>query len=97
MFGIGTFTRVARELRQDLTAAQERDPAARDIGRVEILPTYPGVHALLAHRVAHALNDAGVPFLPHALANVARTLTGSRSTRAARSARRSSSITARAS
>ena len=42
MFGIGTFTRVARELRQDLTAAQERDPAARDIGRVEILLTYPG-------------------------------------------------------
>jgi serine O-acetyltransferase len=76
VFGIGTFTRVARELRQDLTAAQERDPAARDIGRVEILLTYPGVHALLAHRVAHALNDAGVPFLPHALANVTRALTG---------------------
>jgi serine O-acetyltransferase len=76
VFGIGTLTRVARELRQDLTAAQERDPAARDIGRVEILLTYPGVHALLAHRVAHALNDAGVPFVPHALAGVARALTG---------------------
>ena len=36
MFGLGTFTRVARELREDLTAALERDPAARDIGRAEI-------------------------------------------------------------
>jgi serine O-acetyltransferase len=74
--GLGTFTRIARELRQDLTAAQERDPAARGIGRLEILLTYPGVHALLAHRVAHALHELGIPVVPHALANLSRTLTG---------------------
>ena len=39
MFGLGTLTRVARELRNDLTAAQERDPAARSLGRAEILLT----------------------------------------------------------
>ncbi len=39
MLGLGTFTRVARELRADLTAALERDPAARDVGRMEILLT----------------------------------------------------------
>jgi serine O-acetyltransferase len=76
MLGLGTFTRVARELRQDLTAAQDRDPAARDIGRLEILLTYGGVQALLAHRVAHALHDSGVPFVPHAVANASRVLTG---------------------
>jgi serine O-acetyltransferase len=76
MLGFGTLTRVARELRQDVTAAQERDPAARGIGRAEILFTYAGVHALLAHRVAHALQEAGVPFLPHALARASRSLTG---------------------
>jgi len=76
VLGLGTLTRIARELRQDLTAAQERDPAARSIGRAEILLTYPGVHALLAHRVAHALHEAGVPVVPHALANVSRTITG---------------------
>ena len=38
MIGVGTFARVARELREDLTAAQERDPAARSVGRVEIHP-----------------------------------------------------------
>ena len=76
MLGLSTFTRVARELREDLTAAQERDPAARGIGRVEILLTYPGVHALLAHRVAHALHEAGVPLAPRVLANVVRVTTG---------------------
>jgi serine O-acetyltransferase len=76
MLGLGTFTRVARELRQDLTAAQDRDPAARGIGRLEILLTYGGVQALLAHRVAHALHESGVPLVPHAVANVSRVLTG---------------------
>jgi serine O-acetyltransferase len=76
MFGIGTFTRVARELREDLTAALERDPAARDIGRIEIFLTYGGVQAVLNHRIAHALNDAGVPVAPHALAYLSRMVTG---------------------
>jgi serine O-acetyltransferase len=76
MFGLGTFTRVARELRQDLTAARERDPAARGIGRVEILLTYGGVQALLSHRVAHALHHGGVPLVPNMLANVSKVLTG---------------------
>jgi serine O-acetyltransferase len=76
MLGIGTLTRVARELRQDLTAAQDRDPAARGIGRAEILLTYGGVQALLVHRVAHALHDGGLPLVPHALANMSKVVTG---------------------
>ena len=76
MFGLGTLARVARELRQDLTAAQERDPAARGLGRLEILLTYGGVQALLAHRIAHATQEAGIPLLPHGLAYVSRITTG---------------------
>jgi serine O-acetyltransferase len=76
MFGLGTFTRVSRELREDLTAALERDPAARDVGRVEILLTYGGVQALLGHRIAHALHESGVPFAPRALAYASRAVTG---------------------
>ena len=34
------------------------------------------MQALLAHRVAHALHEAGVPMVPHALANASRVLTG---------------------
>ena len=76
MLGIGTLTRVARELRRDLTAAQDRDPAARDVGRWEILLTYGGVQALLAHRVAHALYESGMPLAPRAIAYASRLATG---------------------
>jgi serine O-acetyltransferase len=76
MFGLGTLARVTRELRQDLTAAQERDPAARDLGRLEILLTYGGVQALLAHRIAHATKEVGVPLVPFAIAYLSRVATG---------------------
>jgi serine O-acetyltransferase len=76
MLGLGTLARVARELREDLTAAQDRDPAARDVGRGEILLTYGGVQALLSHRVAHALHEGGMPLVPRFLANVTRVATG---------------------
>jgi serine O-acetyltransferase len=76
MLGLDTFARVAREVREDLTAAQERDPAARNVGRGEILLTYGGVQALLSHRISHAMYEAGVPLLPRALANITRVATG---------------------
>jgi serine O-acetyltransferase len=76
MLGLGTFARVARELRQDLTAAQERDPAARGLGRGEILFSYGGVQALLIHRIAHAAHEAGVPVFPLGLAYMGRITTG---------------------
>lgn len=39
--------------REDISCVFERDPAARNF--LEVFTTYPGVHALLAHRIAHAL------------------------------------------
>jgi len=42
-----------RLLREDVRCVFGRDPAARTAW--EVLTTYPGVHALIAHRVAHAL------------------------------------------
>jgi serine O-acetyltransferase len=76
MLGLGTLARVVKEISCDLTAAQERDPAARTLGRLDILLTYGGVQALLSHRVAHALHEAGIPLAPHALAYVSRAATG---------------------
>jgi serine O-acetyltransferase len=76
MFGLGTLARVAREIRCDVKAAHDRDPAARGVGSAEILIAWPGVHALLAHRVSHALYEAGVPLAPRTLATAVRTLTG---------------------
>jgi serine O-acetyltransferase len=76
MLGLGTLTRVARELRRDVSAAHERDPAARGVSSFEVLAAWPGVHALLSHRVAHVLHEAGVPVIPRALAMVTRSVTG---------------------
>jgi serine O-acetyltransferase len=76
MRGLRTITRVARELREDVTAARDRDPAARTVGTAEILLTYPGVHAILAHRISHVLHAAEVPIVPRLLSNAARIATG---------------------
>ena len=76
MLGLPTFARVAREVREDLAAALERDPAARSVSRAEMLLTYGGVQALLSHRISHALHEAGVPLLPRLLAYVTTAVTG---------------------
>lgn len=76
MLGVGALARVAREVSRDVRAAVDRDPAARGVGPLEILAVWPGVQALLAHRVAHAMSDAGVPLAPRALATATRAITG---------------------
>jgi serine O-acetyltransferase len=68
--------RVVREVREDLAAALARDPAARAVGRVEMLLTYGGVQALLSHRVSHALHEAGIPLVPRLLAYLTAAVTG---------------------
>jgi serine O-acetyltransferase len=76
MSGQGVIARTLSEIRFDLAAVRNRDPAARDVSALTILATWPGVHALLAHRVAHALERAGTPLLPRLIAAVARSITG---------------------
>jgi serine O-acetyltransferase len=76
MLGLGLIARTAAEIRRDVAAAHSRDPAARGVGFTEILATWPGVHAILAHRVAHAMHSAGVPMLPRTIAAAARSFTG---------------------
>jgi serine O-acetyltransferase len=76
MLGLGLIARTAAEIRSDVATARSRDPAAQDVGQLEILATWPGVHALLAHRVAHALQSAGVPLLPRMIAAFSRAVTG---------------------
>jgi serine O-acetyltransferase len=73
---MSTLRRVMREVREDLAAAQQRDPAARSVGRLEMLLTYRGVQALLSHRVNHALFVAGVPLLPRLFSYVTTAVTG---------------------
>jgi serine O-acetyltransferase len=61
-------------IRADLRAAVTRDPAAR--GRIDVVLSYPGFHALVAHRFIHALHCAGISLLPRFLSNIVRMVTG---------------------
>jgi serine O-acetyltransferase len=68
--------RLLKEIRADVKAARERDPAAQGVSSFEILTSWAGVQALLAHRAAHALLEAGVPLLPRTIAYLTRSVTG---------------------
>lgn len=61
-----------RTLRDDVRAIFINDPAARNTAEVLL---YPGLHAILAHRIAHALWRR-VPFVPRLISQLARFLTG---------------------
>lgn len=70
------FERLIGELKADIAAARDRDPAAQGVSSFEILTSWAGVQALLAHRVAHRLGAAGVPLAPRAIAYLSRAVTG---------------------
>jgi serine O-acetyltransferase len=72
----GAFAGVAKEVRRDVLAARDRDPSASGVSQLEILATWPGIHALLGYRFAHAAYEAGVPMLPRLISLVMRALTG---------------------
>jgi serine O-acetyltransferase len=76
VLGLGTLRKVVREVAADVATARERDPAARRAGTVEILSSWAGVQALLAHRIAHALHEAEVPLAPLAISYATRSVTG---------------------
>jgi len=61
-------------LREDIRCVMERDPAARNA--FEILTCYPGVHAVLIHRLNHWLWNHGLRWLARFLGMIARWLTG---------------------
>ncbi|MBM4416340.1 MAG: serine O-acetyltransferase [Chloroflexi bacterium] len=61
-------------VREEVHAARERDPAARS--NLEVLLTYPGLHAILLHRVAHRMHRAGWGLPARLLSHVSRFVTG---------------------
>jgi len=61
-------------IRFDIQCILERDPAARSTW--EVLTCYPGLHAVILHRVAHACWCAGLKWLGRFVSHVARFLTG---------------------
>ncbi len=61
-------------IQADLAAVLERDPACRS--RLEAWLCYPGFHALLGHRIAHALHRRHLLLLARVVSELARWLTG---------------------
>jgi serine O-acetyltransferase len=61
-------------LREDVSVVFDRDPAARST--LEILTAYPGVHALLFHRLAHRLWGMGAKWLARVVSHTGRWITG---------------------
>ncbi|MGE5174241.1 MAG: serine O-acetyltransferase EpsC [Betaproteobacteria bacterium] len=63
-----------RKIKNDFHAALSMDPAATS--RLEVALTYSGFHALLFHRLAHWMWKKRIPFIPRALSQFARFITG---------------------
>ncbi|MFX1323287.1 MAG: serine O-acetyltransferase, partial [Promethearchaeota archaeon] len=58
----------------DVSAAFNKDPAAHSI--LEVLTSYPGIKAILIHRIAHFFWKLGMPFVPRYLSEITREITG---------------------
>lgn len=58
----------------DLRRPVQIDPAAR--GYLDVILSYPGFHAVTAHRLIHPLHRAGIPIVPRFLSQVVRFMTG---------------------
>lgn len=66
--------RIFSVIKEDIQTIYDKDPAAENI--FEVLFCYPGLHALIMHRIAHKLNYWKIPLLPRMLSNFSRFLTG---------------------
>lgn len=63
-----------KKIREDIHCVFDRDPAARNT--FEVITTYPGVHAIVFHRISHALWHKKFKWLARVLSNLARWYTG---------------------
>ena len=65
---------ISDEIKTDVAAVRDRDPAARN--DVEVMLLYSGVHAILAYRVAHKLYLGKKYFSARAVSQLAKFITG---------------------
>lgn len=78
--------KVFSQIKEDIQTIYDKDPAAENI--LEVLFCYPGLHALIMHRIAHKLNYWKIPLIPRIISNISRFLTGIEIHPAARIGRR---------
>jgi len=63
-----------RRLKTEIQTILDKDPAARSV--IEVLLCYPGLHAILFHRIAYYLYKHKVPLIPRLISHLSRLLTG---------------------
>lgn len=63
-----------KNIKQDIETIYAKDPAASNI--FEVLFCYPGLHALINHRIANKLHRMNVPYLPRVISQASRLFTG---------------------
>lgn len=66
--------RTIEQIKEDIQTIYEKDPAARNIA--EVIFCYPGLHALICHRICHKLNYWKIPFIPRLISQISRFFTG---------------------
>ena len=71
---IGFILLIAIFFREEIKSTRERDPAAK--GYLEIIFLYSGLHAIISHRIAHALWRIKIPLVPRLISQLTRWLTG---------------------
>ena len=69
-----TLKETADQVKEDIRATRERDPAAKSDWEVALL--YSGVHAVAAYRLAHRIHKNGHTFVARAISQTARFITG---------------------
>jgi serine O-acetyltransferase len=68
------FKKIVNDVLKDIDSVFARDPAARS--RLEVFLCYPGLHALLFHRLSHWLWKKGFKFIARFLSYISRFITG---------------------
>ena len=66
--------KVFSQIKEDIQTIYDKDPAAENI--LEVILCYPGLHALILHRIAHKLNYWKIPLIPRIISNISRFFTG---------------------
>lgn len=66
--------RIRRQVHLDVMAALNGDPAVRNDG--EVIVSYPGLDAIVVHRIAHFLHSCGVPVIPRIMSEYIHSRTG---------------------
>ncbi|MCB9757409.1 MAG: serine O-acetyltransferase [Candidatus Omnitrophica bacterium] len=74
IFWIAVVFFVAFVFASEVKATQDRDPAAKN--KWEVLLLYPGLHAVIGYRIAHFLWTKKIPFVPRAISQTIRFLSG---------------------